>query len=165
MSCCDRRLTRRVALLGLLALAGCGFAPVYGPGGPGHALRGSIRLPAPTDIDSHALNARLEERLGPETAARYDLAHDLRVAVVEQGITPEQVTTRYALNGTLEFTLTEQASGRMVTQGAVSAFTSYSATGSTIATTAAEADARRRLMQMLADQLVARLIATVRDGR
>lgn len=154
-------LTRRGALAGLAALAGCGFTPAYGPGGAGDRLHGAVHLPDPTDIDSYALNAHLSTRLGPEQTPRYDLTYALRVAVVEQGITPEQVTTRYALNGTLDFRLTDRASGATLSQGAVSAFTSYSATGTTIATTAAESDARTRLMRMLGDQLVTRLLGTL----
>ena len=154
-------LTRRMALAGLALLAGCGFTPAYAPGGAGDRLRGTVHLPDPTDLDSYALNAHLAARLGPEAAPRHDLAYTLRVAVVEQGITSEQVATRYALNGTLDFTLTERATGNRLAQGAVNAFTSYSATGTTIATTAAEADARARLMRMLGDQLVTRLLGAL----
>ena len=39
-------------------------------------------------------------------------------------------------------------------------FTSYSATGSTVAGLAAEEDAALRLMHILADQIVTRLLAT-----
>jgi LPS-assembly lipoprotein len=41
----------------------------------------------------------------------------------------------------------------------VQSFTAYSATGSTVAGLAAEEDAATRLMRILADQIVARLIA------
>ena len=46
-----------------------------------------------------------------------------------------------------------------MTSGTVQSFTSYSATGSTIATLAAQRDARARLMQILADQIAQRLAA------
>ena len=117
-------ITRRGALVGLMLLAGCGFTPAYAPGGAGDRLRGAVHLPDPTDIDSYALNAHLAARLGVESAPRYDLTYALRVAVVDQGITREQVATRYALNGTMDFRLADRASGAVVSQGAVSAFTS-----------------------------------------
>jgi LPS-assembly lipoprotein len=41
----------------------------------------------------------------------------------------------------------------------VKSFTAYSATGSTVAGLAAEEDAATRLMRILADQIVARLVA------
>ena len=159
----SERISRRAALAGLLALAGCGFTPVHAPGAVGDRLRGAVHLPDPTDTDSYTLNAHLITRLGVERAPRYDLTYGLRVALVGQGITAEQVSSRYALNGTLDFRLTDRASGETLTEGAVSAFTSYSATGSTIATTTAEADARLRLMHMLGDLLVTRLLGTLPD--
>lgn len=79
--------------------------------------------------------------------------------MVSQAITSDEVTTRYSLNGTADFVLTEQASGQQVTRGQVSTFTSYSTTGTTIATMSAEQDAHDRLARMLADQVVTRLLA------
>ena len=151
---------RNLIAVGVLALAGCALTPAYGPGGTGTALHGRVQLRAPADVDSFALNRRLEERLGPEQAAAYALNYRLTTASVAQGITPDEVTTRYSLNGTADFTLTD-ASGAQVVAGQVSNFTSYSTTGTTVATLAAEADARGRLARMLADQVVTRLLAAV----
>ena len=47
----------------------------------------------------------------------------------------------------------------MVLSGEEVAFTGYSATSSTISTFEAERDARRRLMGLLADRVVARMLA------
>ncbi len=153
---------RRSLLLSALALslAGCGFTPAFAPGGGAAALLGQVRPDDPTDPDSFAFNRRIGERLGPAGAdARYRLAVTPQVKTAAQGITADQAITRYALNGTADFTLTEVASGQVVAQGKVSSFSSHSATGTTIATLAAERDARDRLMVMLADQVVTRLIA------
>ncbi|MFC3571374.1 LPS assembly lipoprotein LptE [Paracoccus simplex] len=151
--------SRRSVLLAGLALAACGFSPVYGPDGTGARLFGQIRTADPRTPDDFSFAGRIAERLGPEAEARFLLDYRLRIAVVPQAITPDEVTTRYALNGTAEFTLTEAATGREVTRGQVSSFTSYSTTGTTIATMAAEQDAHERLARMLADQVVTRLIA------
>lgn len=151
--------SRRSVLLAGLALAACGFSPVYGPDGTGTRLFGQIRTADPRTPDDFSFAGRIAERLGPEAEARFLLDYRLRIAVVPQAITPDEVTTRYALNGTAEFTLTEAATGREVTRGQVSSFTSYSTTGTTIATMAAEQDAHERLARMLADQVVTRLIA------
>ena len=97
-------------------------------------------------------------RLGPEDAAVYDLDYRISAGVVAQAITPDEVTTRYSLNGTADFALTGPG-GAMITQGRVSSFTSYSTTVTTISTLAAEGDARERLALMLADQVVTRLLA------
>ncbi|MGR3198791.1 MAG: LPS assembly lipoprotein LptE, partial [Paracoccus sp. (in: a-proteobacteria)] len=98
------------------------------------------------------------ERLGSEDSAVYDLDYRINVGVVPQAITTDEVTTRYSLNGTADFALTGPE-GAVVTQGSVSSFTSYSTTGTTISTLAAEGDARERLAVMLADQVVTRLLA------
>ncbi|MDO5657581.1 MAG: LPS assembly lipoprotein LptE [Paracoccus sp. (in: a-proteobacteria)] len=154
-----RNPSRRVALLGLLALGACGLTPAYGPGGAGAALQNRVGLPAPVDDDSFALNRFLTERLGPATAPAYALDYRISIAQVAQAITPGEVATRYSLNGTAEFVLNATADGARVAQGRVSSFTSYSATGTTIATLSAERDAHQRLMRMLADQMVTHLLA------
>ncbi|MFO1164206.1 MAG: LPS assembly lipoprotein LptE [Paracoccus sp. (in: a-proteobacteria)] len=146
-------------LAGALVLAACGFSPVYGPGGTGGKLFGQIRAADPSTPDEYTFAGRIAERLGPDQAARFALAYKLRIAVVPQAITLDEVTTRYSLNGTADFVLTEAASGQEVTRGQVSTFTSYSTTGTTIATMSAEQDAHDRLARMLADQVVTRLLA------
>lgn len=152
---------RRTVLLGLaaaLALAGCGLTPVYGPGGGGGRLAGRVRPRDPETPLDFVFNQRLAERLGPEDAADYDLDYRITAGVVSQAITSDEVTTRYSLNGTADFVLTG-SDGAELTRGRVSSFTSYSTTGTTISTLAAEADARERLALMLADQVVTRLLA------
>ncbi|MBU2957379.1 LPS assembly lipoprotein LptE [Paracoccus sp. 1_MG-2023] len=154
----SREPHRRAALLGLLALAGCGLTPVYGPDGGGTRLLGKIRLRDPETPIDFFFNSRLSERLGPEDAPVYDLDYRISVGVVSQAITPDEVTTRYSLNGTADFVLTGP-DGAQITRGRVSNFTSYSTTGTTVSTLSAEADARQRLAIMLADQVVTRLLA------
>lgn len=153
--------SRRAALAVALLAAGCGFAPVYGPGGAGTRLHGQVRVADPQTADDYAFLRRLTERLGPAETGRYDLAYTLRVAVLPQAITPDEVTTRFSLNGTATYRLTDSATGATVAQGEVSNFTSHSTVGTVIATNAAEQDARNRLAVMLADQVVTRLLATV----
>ncbi|TYP69007.1 LPS-assembly lipoprotein [Stutzerimonas stutzeri] len=156
---------RRAVLLGLLAVSGlaaCGLSPVYGPGGGGGKLFGKVRPRDPDTPLDFVFNRRLAERLGPEDAAIYDLDYRISAGVVAQAITPDEVTTRYSLNGTADFALTGPG-GAVITQGRVSSFTSYSTTGTTISTLAAEGDARERLALMLADQVVTRLLAAASD--
>ncbi|MGB8814952.1 MAG: LPS assembly lipoprotein LptE, partial [Paracoccaceae bacterium] len=74
-------------------------------------------------------------------------------------ITPENAVLRYNLTGSVDWVLADTA-GKRITGGRVESFTSYSATGSTVAGLAAEEDAAFRLMRILADQIVTRLIAT-----
>ena len=161
MSSSDRRLF----LLGLAALplAGCGYVPVYGEGGSAERLRGQVAIAPPGDRDAFDLVARLEDRLGRATAARYALAYEIDTGTEGLAITPEQETTRYNILGEVSFTLTDATNGAVVLADTVDSFTGYSATGSTVATKAARRDARERLMVILADRIVTRLIAAA-DG-
>ncbi len=151
---------RRAALLGLAALAGCGFAPAYGPGSPARGLLDRVEIDAPADKNAFDLVERLEERLGRAQAPVWRLSYAIDVQSVNRTVTPTNAITRYTLNGMADFTLRDLATDRVVTSGTVRTFTSYSASGTPVATLASEADANLRLMRLLADQIVTRLIAT-----
>jgi LPS-assembly lipoprotein len=152
---------RRHFLLGLAALplAACGFTPAYGPGGAADALRGRVQLRDPVTQDDFHFVSHMETRIGRAQAAAYDLGYDIATSVQASGITATNVTTRYTLNGSATWSLTDRASGARIAGGTVRGFTSWSATGTTIAGLAAQEDASRRLMVMLGDQIVTRLIA------
>ena len=76
-------------------------------------------------------------------------------AVIDVGVS----RTEAGIVGDVDFALRNISTGQVVTSGNVENFTGYSATGSTVATLAAERDAQKRLMVMLAEQLVTRLYA------
>lgn len=165
MSSSDRRqflrLLAAIPLAGTLAgtLAACGFAPAYGPGGPAADIGGAIRLADPTDKNAFDFVGRMEQRLGRPANPRFELAYTIATKAIGVGITPEGAITRYNLTGSVDWALTDPAGARL-SGGRVESFTSYSATGSTVAGLAAEEDAALRLMRILADQIVSRLIAT-----
>ena len=52
MSLLNRRFLFAVPLL---ALAACGFQPVYGPGGSGTALQNAVQVDAPDDAFAYTL--------------------------------------------------------------------------------------------------------------
>lgn len=156
---------KTLALLCTLALAGCGFAPVYGPDGGASGLSGSIEVDPPRDTEGFALVRRLEDRLGLATAPAYTLSADIRLSEVARGITIDQIITRYHVRGQASYRLRDAASGEILTSGDVSNFTAYATTGTPVATQSAQADARERLMAILADQIVAELLATAPDWR
>ncbi|MEO0939385.1 MAG: LPS assembly lipoprotein LptE [Pseudomonadota bacterium] len=141
-------------------LGACGFTPAYGPGGTGAALAGKVAIGAPSDETTYLLVRQLEDRLGRAGDPAYDLG--LTLVTTEEGLAVEEDgdIDRYTLLGTVQYTLTDRATGRQVAAGQVSNFTGYSATGTTVATLSAQRDAQARLMVILADQITARLIAT-----
>jgi len=157
MSSSDRRTL--LALLAAAPLAACGFAPAYGPQGGAGRLQGRVRMSDPTDKASFDLVERLEARLGRPDTEIYDLTYSIVTEQIGVGITADGATTRYNLTGRVDWTLTERATATRRAGGSVNSFTSYSAVGSTVAGLAAEEDAAQRLMHILADQIVTRLIA------
>ncbi|SMC52057.1 LPS assembly lipoprotein LptE [Primorskyibacter flagellatus] len=153
---------RRLFLLSALALGACGFTPAYGPSGGASALQGQVRLDAPGGRASYLLNQRLEERLGHAPTGRYALSYALKTGRDDLGTTSEGVTSRYHLSGSATWSLTD-TDERVVASGKVDSFSSYSPTGSTVATRASQRDATARLMIILADQLVDQLLLQASD--
>ena len=153
---CSRRL---VLTLCVLALAACGFTPVYAPGGTGSRLQNRIEVQAPDTRDSYLVVRRIEERLGRADTPGYALALTVTSDEESLAVNRQGNITRFNLVGQAEYALTDLASGQVVTSGKVDNFTGYSATGTTVATLAASRDAQLRLMVILADQIVVRLLS------
>ncbi len=151
--------SRRAILLLPVALAACGFTPAYAPGGDAAALIGNIWVEDPTEKRGFDLVQRFEERLGRPQKARYLLAYTITTESIGLGITPEDVITRNSIKGAVDWTLSDKSTGARLTGGRVQSFTSFTATGSTVAGQVASQDAETRLMRILADQIVTRLIA------
>ncbi len=152
---------RRAALLGLLALAGCGFSPLYGDP---DARQGLISFDTPDSVAGYRLRVRLEDRLGMATAPRYQAVVTLESDASSATITSEGDTTRFNIVGKASWRLLNSETGAELGKGDVQTFTSYDATGSTVATQTAEADARARLSVALADMIVTRLLLLLRDN-
>ncbi len=153
---------RRLALLGLLALAGCGFSPAFGTAGAATPLRNAVAVTAPDTVAGFRLRTRITDRLGTADTPRFALNVTLRQDQTAAAITTEGDTTRINLRGFADWTLTDTG-GAVLTSGSTQTFTSYSATGSTVATQAAATDAQARLATALADMIVADLTATAGD--
>lgn len=156
MSLPDRR--KVLTLLTALPLAGCGFTPVYAPLGTGNKLRYRVEIEAPRSRSDFAFVSQLETRFGQPKNAIYHLGYSLKINRASGGISPSNEITHYTLTGIATYTLTERATKTRVAGGVIRNFTSWSATGSTVAGIAAEEAASARLMQILADDIVTRLM-------
>ncbi len=156
---------RRAFLAVLLATghAACGFTPVYAPGGAGDGLRGSLLVDEPDNRNEFTFVSRLEDRLGRARAAPYSLAYLIKTRTEGVGVTPAQETTRYNLFGQATYSVVDRASGAILATGSVNNFTGYSTTSLIVGSQSVTRDANERLMVILADQVVARLIATSSD--
>ena len=148
---------RRVFLLSLTALTGCGFSPVYAPGNQAHGLRGRIDIAEPADEEGFALVRRLEDRLGQPAGADLTLNAEIRIDEEAVGFLPDGSISRYNVLGQVSWSLSDGAEPRL--SGSEQSFTSYSATSTTVATIVAQRNARERLMIVLADRIVADILA------
>lgn len=161
MSWFDRRQV--LSLIAAAPLAACGYVPAYGPDGPARGLMGSVQIDAPSDKDGFDLVGRLEERLGRPASPKWQLSWQLQVNRTGVGVTQTNTISRYQFVGHARYQLRAIGGGKVVASGNVQDFTSYSAQGTVVATSASESDARERLMRILADQIVTELAAGAAD--
>ena len=142
-------------------MAACGFTPAYGPNGGAAVLQNAILVNAPdTRLDFLAVR-RLEERLGRASSPSYAL--DVGITTDSVGTAQSGGATREQITGAAVYALKQIGTDTVLTEGRVEAFTGYSTTGSTVSERAARADAQERLMVILADQIVDRLILAAPD--
>lgn len=160
MSSSNRRtvLVSLAAASGLM-LAGCGFEPTYGQKGSASGFLGQITVDAPADNRTYLLTRELEDRLGRNLSGAYGLTVSVTTDEDSVGRTITGKTSRYDVIGEATFALRDMATGEVLTSGKTKNYVGYSATGSTVATIAAREDATARLMVILADQVVANLLA------
>ena len=152
---------RRTLLLMPLALAACGFQPVYAPGGTGATLNGRVAVSAPNSVESFLLVQNLEQRLGRSatSGSDYNLAVGVSTTTRAASISTSNETDRFSIAGSATYSLTSEETGQVLASGVVSDFVAYSAAGSTVSTLADERAATERLMVILSDQIVTRLYA------
>ena len=161
MSSSDRRT---FLLLSVVGLGACGFTPALGPEGSAANLCGLIEVEDPVDVLSFEFVRARTAQLGPPNAPRYRLEAEIVVGEQAVGVLPDQTITSYNVLGEVDYVVTDLATGTVAASGEVANFTTYSATSTTVATTSAQADARRRLMAILADQVIEDLYVARLDG-
>ncbi len=134
--------------------------PVYGTD---NVLRGRIAFDTRDTVPGFRLRERLEQRLGVQEVPDYVLGAQITDRRRSLAITTSGDNTRFNVIGTVTWVLTHATTGEVIANGSHETFTSYSATGSTTATQAAEADATARLSVALADMIVSRLLLLAPD--
>ncbi|NHQ75481.1 twin-arginine translocation signal domain-containing protein [Roseovarius gahaiensis] len=165
MSSSDRRsfLKGAAAAATVAGLAGCGFSPAYAPGGAASRLRNAVSVVEPEGRAGYLMTRELEDRLGRASDPRYALIYAVELTQLPVAITNSNIATRFNLTGEATYALSNRSTGAVLLSGTVDNFNSFSAFGSTVARQAAERAAEERLVTILADQMVARLIAGAAD--
>ena len=156
------------ALLVLMPfLAACGFQPIYGGSAPSgvRADLAAVEVALIEDRVGQQLRNELVRRFHPEGRPRnpaYRLQVDLRIAKRDLALQKTEIATRANLRITASYTLLKNMDGEKLIQGTTRITTSYDILKSDFATLAAEADARRRGVRELADEITSRLAAFLR---
>ncbi len=154
-----------LALVGLLALAGCGLTPVYQQG-PNPALVDRIGYAEPTSRAEQVIYQALKFSLGEGSGAPLLLTVSVESTVsAASRVDSDDPATPYRLEMTARYTLVENADPETVLlreQRAADA--TFTRGPQATANEAAEADAQERAARRLADIIRARLLIYLRTG-
>ena len=162
-------LRMTIAAVGLTALAGCGFSPLYGErsvsAAPGvnAALNQIVIRPLP-DRQGQKLRQVLREQLQPRGVARepaYDLEVQLTSRVEEIGVRLDATSSRANYILTANFYLNEGA--RRLIGDRVQAIVSYNILDEQYATVASQADAENRAIRRVGEEIKTRLAVYFRQ--
>lgn len=144
----------------LAALAGCGFRPVYLPDSATQKFQDQIFVQAPTKRVEYEFVKALQGQVGRAQSGQFKLSYDIEMTTRSTVVSAAQELERFSVEGLVSFTLTD-SENTPITSGSTRSFTTYSATGSTLASDRSQRDAENRLAVILADQVVTHIIATV----
>jgi len=164
----ERSSPRGGAALALtLALAACGFEPLYDPAGPAAAVAGRVEVEVIPRTAGYLMRERLVERLGPASEPTHRLAIDLGFSQVGVAITEDDVTSRFDVIGVADWRLTAFGAETPALAEEARAVTGYSApssaTTSAFAILSARQDAEERLALLLADRIAQRIAVEAGD--
>jgi LPS-assembly lipoprotein len=160
-------MIRTVAIAALcVALAGCGFTPLYGGGKLAPQLS-SIYVEEIPERNGFELRTRLIEALNTDgviAGKRYRLKVSLSESSQGIALQNDATITRYNNRMEAKYVLTD-AGGTVVTQGVQSELSSYNVVQSPYATLAAEQDAGKRAAQDMAERIRLELGVWFRKNR
>lgn len=157
-------LSRRLGLLLLvLAVAGCGFRPMYGTTGSGGRVAdefSAIKVDPVANRTGQQLRNHLLDLLTPRGAPAkplYVLKVTLREKKSEVAVKSTGLATRANVRVNAKFALFDITSGDLLTDGSAQAFSSYNLTDSEFSNLTAETDTLSRATLIIASDIRSRL--------
>lgn len=154
-----------VALIGFLSA--CQFTPVYQKGGLASELS-AIAVETPDSRDGQLLRIALEDTLLIDDqnrySVRYRLEPTLNINLEALSIESDGTTRRHRLIGRSEINLYDKSSGRKLYYDVVERLNSYNISDDDYSTFIAGRDARRQVIEALAEETRLRLIAYFNKG-
>jgi LPS-assembly lipoprotein len=165
-------LSRRTLWLAPLAvaLAGCGFHPLYAPRGARDwdSDLAAINVLRINDRPGQILALALRENLNPagvSVARRWDLRTGLLVTRSDLGIQRNATATTSEITVYANFQVVEASSGKVVYSSTSNAVGDFDQVEDAYATQVAADGARDRALRQVADEMTLRLAIFVRDQR
>jgi LPS-assembly lipoprotein len=174
MSSCETsaRPRRRALLLAALALAlsGCGFHPLYAPGGPRDwdPDLAAFDVRPINDRAGQILELALRERLNPggiSVPTRWLLKTGLTVGRSDLGIQRNATATTSEVTVTAQFSIQDAKAEKTIYSSASTAVGDFDLVTDAYATQVAANSARDRALLEVADEMTLRLSIFVRDQR
>ena len=150
---------KRLPLLSLLLLTGCGLQPLYAGGGSG-AVASSLTGVEVAPIEGRAgwlMTTALRDRLGDGGSPRYRLDVRLDDRITGLGIRRDDAVTRERRTLRARYQLVNLSDGSVVLDATAGSDAGIDVVGSEYATIAAEDTALERLSGIVADEIVARV--------
>ena len=149
-----------------LALAACGFTPMYASGGNVAPRLSSIDVVAPQGRVGYLLREDLDDALAHDktTASAYRLDLEVNQSRDPHGLRRDDVAERYELGVSVKYTLTEIATGKIVHAGQVTTEVSYDAADQPYAGIAARQDSQQRAASDAARKIQLQLAAWLAKG-
>jgi LPS-assembly lipoprotein len=152
-----RPLPLAALLTATAGLSGCGFTPLYATPGMTPALA-SIEVATPvsdagaTSREGYFLRLKLNDQLGhdPETPSRYRLTTTLKTTRLAQGARVNNIASRYELDLTVAYVLSDGVTGEVLTRGSAPVKVTYDSSDPPYATVAANQDAETRAAEQAA---------------
>ncbi len=154
-------MSRRLALLALFALTGCGLRPVYSGGSSGPVAT-TLRSVSVAPIDGQAgwlMRNKLIDRLGSDgsTGSTYRLEVKLDDNISSFGLRSDRAATQERRTLRARYQLVDTRNGMVVLDATAGSDMGIDIVSSEYATVAAEQTALENLADTVADQIAARL--------
>ena len=147
-----------------IALAGCGFTPLYAAPGVTSSLA-SIDVVAPQGRTGFLLGQHLNDAFAKGAGpAAYKMHLSLAEARYPRGIRTDNVATRYEYVLTADYVLAAQPSGAVAKRGRVRVELTYDSADQPYASIAAQQDAEDRAAQEAARRIQLELAAWLATG-
>src|SRR6185436_11246578 len=161
-----RVIASLVGALAAMALAGCGFTPLYATPGVSPGLS-SIEVAAPKGRVGYLLREELDDALARDKAVAPNWRLDLEITQTRDpfGLRRDDVAERYELGLQVRYALTELSSGRVAHTGTVVTHISYDAADQPYAGIAARQDSQQRAAWDAARKIHLDLVAWMAGGK